>query len=565
MKGSGDCSLLLIDHTIKGLGKLKIRTRILAGFGFVAFAMLTIIVFSFNNSIKIYDLFEELTKETIPGSIAMRDINSYASQVYLLTKSQIGAEGVEKRRLQEVIYKLEKAGSEHLENMTYLESGNEITAKELLRKIWAVDAAAMEVTGLKEQRAAPEELTARINNVFQPLILKLFDQIEEEKAIYKEKLTAAENTVHGVRIYGFSYGLLASASAVFLAAGIALAVTRSILEPLKSLQYGVGMIGRANLSYKVGTDAKDEIGQLSRAFDQMSEDLKKTTTSNKMLKVIREYANNIEQQLQAVKEKLQYEVTERKRVEENLEISKAEFQDFVHIASHDLRSPLRKISSFGILLQDSLEGKLEDEDKENLEFLIGGAQKMAQMIEDLVMYSRLNTEDLELKSLNLNEIVERLKQLELADLLEQTSAKIEISEAMPKVCADPALAKRLLQNLLFNALRYRKEDRNPRIRIRAQESTRDMVKIEVRDNGIGIDEKNFSRIFKMFMRLHSSQEGTGAGLAICERIVDIHGGRIEVDSQAGAGSTFWFTLPASKSQKREEGTTISSVKIGVGR
>ncbi len=540
---------------------MKIGARLLARFGFVALAMLTVIAFCLNNSRTVHAVFDELTNDTIPSSITMSDMDSYAHQIYLLTKSQTTTEGFEKSQLQSVIRKLEKAGADHLENMANINSGRKITARELLRKIRAVSSVAMEVASLKDQGATADELTAKVSNEFQPLILKLLNQIIEDKAVYTEQLTAAKETVLKARIYGFPYALMASAFAVLLAVGIALAATRSIVEPLKALQKGTTMIGQGNLNYKVGTDAKDEIGELSRAFDQMSENLKKSTTSTEVLNVVQEHANDIEQQLKSIKQKLQYEVAERKRVEEALEISKAELRDFVHMASHDLRAPLRKISSFGMLLQDSFEGKLEGEDKENLEFVIGGAKKIAQMIEDLVVYSRMNTEESEFETLDLNKVIEHLKQSKLADLLEETGATIEISETLPKVHADPDLIRQLLQNLLINALQYRKEDSQPQILIRAQESMENIIKIEVQDNGIGIDKKHFSQIFKMFIRLHSSQVGTGAGLAICEKIVEIHGGQIGVDSQAGIGATFWFTLPASKSPKQEEGALISSTEI----
>jgi signal transduction histidine kinase len=540
---------------------MKIRARLLTGFGFVTLAILTVVAFCLNNTETICDLFGELTNDTIPSTIAMSNMDGYAQQIYLLTSSQVTSEGFDKHQLQSIVQKLEKAGAKHLKNMSDSGSVREITAKELLRKIRAVSAAAMEIAGLKEQGATTTELTAKVGNEFQPLIWKLLDQINENKAVYAEQLTTAKESAQRAHIYGFPYALFASASAVLLAVGVALAVTRSIVEPLRILQNGARMIGRGNLNYKVGTDAKDEIGELSRAFDKMSENLKKSTTSTKVLNVVKEHANDIEQQLQAAKEQLQYEVAERKRVEEALEISKAEFRDFVHTASHDLRSPLRKIISFGALINESLEGKLEGEDKENLEFVINGAKKMSQMIEDLVVYSRMNTEESEFETLDLNEIVEQLKQSELADLIEQTGTTIEIPDDLLRVYANPDLAKLLLQNLLINAIQYRREDRRPQILMRSRESTQDTVRIEVQDNGVGIDKKHFSQIFKMFIRLHSGDERTGAGLAICEKIVEMHGGQIGVDSQMGEGATFWFTLPASKSPQQEQRELVSSTEI----
>jgi signal transduction histidine kinase len=540
---------------------MKIRARLLTGFGSVAFAMLLIIAFCLNNTKTVCNFFDELTNDTVPDLIAMSNMDGYAQQIYLLTGSLTTAEEFDKNRLQSIVQKLEKAGTRRLKNITNSGSGREIIAKELLRKIKAVNASAMEIAELKEQGATTAELIARINSEFQPLMWKLFNQLNENKMFYTEQLTAAKKSVQRAQIHGFPYAMFASASAVLLAIGVALAVGRSIVEPLKALQKGTGIIGRSNLNYKIGTDAGDEIGELSRAFDKMSENLKKSTTSNSVLNIVQEHANDIEQQLHTLKEQLQHEVAERKRIEEALEISKREFSDFVRMASHDLRAPLRKITSFGTLLQDSLEEKLEGEDKENLEFVIGGARKIAQMIEDLVVYSRMNTVEENFVNIDLEEIVEQLKQSELVDLLEQSDATIEISDTLPKVHADPALIKQLLQNLLINAIQNRKEDSHPQILIRANQ-TQNTVKIEVQDNGIGIDKKHFQEIFKMFTRLHSDEDGTGAGLALCEKIVEIHEGQIGVDSQPGEGATFWFTLPASKSSPQEQQMElVSSTEI----
>ncbi|MFB0553895.1 MAG: ATP-binding protein [Phycisphaerae bacterium] len=361
---------------------------------------------------------------------------------------------------------------------------------------------------------------------------------------------------------GFQYGLLASAFTVLLAIGIALALARSIVEPLKALYKGIEIIGQGDLDYKVGTDAKDEIGRLSRAFDQMIADLKKTTTSVDVVNAPKQQLQAGEQQLKATNQRLHHEISERKRAEEALQISNGELRDFIHMASHDLREPLRKISSFGQLLKDSLNGQLENEDQESLEFMIDGAERMTQMIEDLLAYSRVNTKAVVSETVDLNEVVKQLEQLELAALLEETGAIIEIPQPLPKVQADPVLIKQLLQNLIINGIKYRKEAIQPRILMRAEQIAEDAVRMELQDNGIGIEKEHHKHLFKMFTRLHPGQENTGpgTGLAMCKKIVDKSGGRIGVESKIGVGSTFWFILPASKSLEQEQGKLISSVQ-----
>ena len=255
-----------------------------------------------------------------------------------------------------------------------------------------------------------------------------------------------------------------------------------------------------------------------------------------------------EQESKTVHEQLRREIAERKRLEEALDALNTELRDFVRTVSHDLREPLRKISSFGLLLKESLGERLDEPDRENLELMIGGAERMTRMIEDILTYSRTNAITVTAGTVDLNETVERLEQWELAALLEETGAAIEIPEPLPRVCADAVLIQQLLRNLIVGAIECRRQDVSPRILMRAEKIAGDQVRIEVQNNGRCIETKDGKDVFKMFARLYRDQEKeeAGTGFAICKKIVDKHGGRIGVKSEAGTGSIFWFTLPASK-------------------
>jgi PAS domain S-box-containing protein len=256
------------------------------------------------------------------------------------------------------------------------------------------------------------------------------------------------------------------------------------------------------------------------------------------------------------------DITARKRLEEEreallqeirkinrkLEEANKELQDFVYIASHDLREPLRKISSFGTLLQDSLKGKLNEDQQENFEFMIDGSRRMQDMIDALLIYSRLTTKAKPFEWVDLNKIIEDLKKLELATMLAETGGIIHVPEPLPSIQADRSQMHQLFQNLIGNGLKFRKDGMRPEVIIRAHEIDLDMIRIEVEDNGIGIDDKYQGQLFTMFKRLHSRDEyeGTGIGLASCKKIVERHGGNIGIKSTPGKGSTFWFTLPREK-------------------
>ena len=253
-------------------------------------------------------------------------------------------------------------------------------------------------------------------------------------------------------------------------------------------------------------------------------------------------------------------IYKRKQAEQSLEISNRDLTDFVHIASHDLREPSRKISSFGQLLAESVKNKLNEEEQENLDFMIDGAKRMQEMVDSLLVYSRVTTKDVTLDEIDLNEMVEQLKELELANSLEEAKGSVLIPEMLPSIKGDHSQIRQLLQNLISNALKYHRENVLPEVTVRAFNQS-GMVRIEVADNGIGIEEKHYNNIFVMFRRLHSRQEysGTGIGLAVCKKIVERHNGKIGVSSIYGQGSTFWFTVPAVKIVSREQEQLVSSL------
>ena len=245
-----------------------------------------------------------------------------------------------------------------------------------------------------------------------------------------------------------------------------------------------------------------------------------------------------------------------------LEETNKEMKNFVYIASHDLREPLRKITAFGSMLGNSLKGKLVEDDAENLKFMIDGAQRMTKMIEGLLIYSRVSTQAQPSQAINLDEIVTQIQQLELAVLIEEKQVTVE-AQSLPCVEADPAQIRQLIQNLIANGVKYQKKGNIPHIIITSKPAPDGMVRIEIADNGIGIKPEFQGAIFTMFKRLHSRDEyeGTGIGLAVCKKIVERHGGKIGVESQPDKGSTFWFTVPLANTETSNKSEEKSEVKI----
>jgi PAS domain S-box-containing protein len=220
--------------------------------------------------------------------------------------------------------------------------------------------------------------------------------------------------------------------------------------------------------------------------------------------------------------------------------SNEELQQFAYVASHDLQEPLRMISSYTQLLGRRYGERLDGDAKEFMEFIVDGAARMKQLIEDLLAYSRVGTRGREFQDVDSGAALSKAL-VNLRAAQEASGAKVT-HDAMPKVIADPAQLTQMFQNLIGNAMKFRGAE-PPAVHVSAE--TRDQVWVfSVKDNGIGLDPQYADRIFMMFQRLHNKSEypGTGIGLAICKKIVERHGGRIWVDSQPGQGSTFGFTL-----------------------
>ncbi|MBF0168834.1 MAG: PAS domain S-box protein [Alphaproteobacteria bacterium] len=229
----------------------------------------------------------------------------------------------------------------------------------------------------------------------------------------------------------------------------------------------------------------------------------------------------------------------------DLERSNKELEQFAYVASHDLRQPLRMVSSYLTLIERKLGADLTDDMKTYIGFAVGGAKKMDALIRDLLEYSRVGRSEIEPETVDLTKVVEEtLFNLKVA--IEEASAIVTVEGSMPVVVGNPVELGRLFQNLIGNAVKYRAPDRQPRIDIGCNDSASEWT-IWIKDNGIGLDPKDHERAFGIFQRLvpKEAYEGTGIGLAVCKKIVESHGGRIWIESVAGEGSTFLVALPKS--------------------
>lgn len=262
--------------------------------------------------------------------------------------------------------------------------------------------------------------------------------------------------------------------------------------------------------------------------------------------------------------RLEQEIQERQAIEQQLlelnremKRSNQELEQFAYVVSHDLQAPLGNIASFAQLLQNRYPDKLDGKALQFIERIITGSLTMQQLIDDLLQYSRVGRMAQVFEPVNCEQVLSQaLANLETK--IKETQALIT-HDPLPAIAGNSLGLLQLFQNLINNALKYHHPDISPRIHIRVS-LKEDMWNFSIQDNGIGIETQHLERIFQIFQRLHSDKDypGTGIGLAICKKIVKLHGGKIWVESCPWQGSTFYFTIPT---QKPEENPLMEALKL----
>ncbi|MBI5459879.1 PAS domain S-box protein [Methanobacterium sp.] len=267
----------------------------------------------------------------------------------------------------------------------------------------------------------------------------------------------------------------------------------------------------------------DEFGEVIGVFAAARD----ITERKKAEKNLKEYWESLEEQV-------------KQRTEE-LAKSNADLKQFAYVASHDLREPLRMITTFLQLLERRYKSQLDDDAREFIDFAVDGAKRLDKMIIDLLEYSRIANKEMMFSEVDFEEVMDQVN-LNLNVIIYENNAEITHDYLPKNVMADENQMIILFQNLIGNAIKYRSNEK-PKIHISAQKE-RNFFIFKVKDNGIGMDSKYLERIFTIFQRLHTHNEyeGSGIGLSIAQRIVHQHGGEIWVESEPGKGSTFFFTI-----------------------
>ena len=364
-----------------------------------------------------------------------------------------------------------------------------------------------------------------------------FDRIRTLFDIENADLAAAQNVaVNELNVMrGWRDRVLIVMVAVFVAGSILLALLmrRAVTRPLAILAASCRRIASGDFTHRIVPQGSKDLRQIASDVDDMR------------ARIVTELDISRSDRARL---KLQTEALDAQAVE--LRRSNADLEQFAYVASHGLQEPLRKVASFCQLLEQRYAHALDERGIEYIEFAVDGAKRMQVLINDLLTFSRVG------RVKTTHEIVELDTTLDtaLANLviaIEESGAQILRGDGpLPEVVGDATLLTMLWQNLIGNAVKFRHEDRAPRVHIdceRGVDDNQGYWMFSVADNGIGIAPDFADKVFVIFQRLHSrdAYTGTGIGLALCKKIVELHGGTIGIDTSYNSGTRFWFTLPVA--------------------
>ncbi|KAB2371335.1 sensor histidine kinase [Actinomadura montaniterrae] len=303
---------------------------------------------------------------------------------------------------------------------------------------------------------------------------------------------------------------------------LALVIRRTVVRPVASLGEQVREVAQGDFAHRLDVSGPAEINELAVIIDAMRR------------RIIDEWRTSTERAAL-----LDDQAGELRR-------SNAELEQFAYVASHDLQEPLRKVASFCQMLERRYGDQLDERGRQYVQFAVDGAKRMQALINDLLGFSRVGRMARPEDAIDLNEVARQALD-NLAALIEETGAEVEVAD-LPVVPGERTQLTQLFQNLVGNAIKFRRPDAPPRVAIDVRREG-DEWEFTCADNGIGIEPRYADRIFLIFQRLHARDEytGTGIGLALCKKIVEYHGGRIwlagEERGEDDPGTTFHWTLP----------------------
>jgi signal transduction histidine kinase len=366
------------------------------------------------------------------------------------------------------------------------------------------------------QAAGPDAIDVRLGRA-------LFDQVRAASAVLDRELSAETRSAkrHITWLTQVVVVVLAAVSALVLLALalLLMALRRWVTRPLGALRTQVTEVASGSREQSIQPSGPPDLVALGEDVERMREELVAAL---------------------AEVEHARLDI-ERRSLE--LARSNADLEQFAYVASHDLQEPLRKVASFCQLLEQRYRDQLDDRGVQYIDFAVDGAKRMQRLINDLLTFSRVGRSSAGFVPVELTDVVSSAWAA-VGQRVEESGAQLEQIGPSPTVLGDASLLHLLLQNLLGNALKYRRPDLPPVVRVTTAETDGE-VTVTVEDNGIGIPPEYAEKVFVIFQRLHGRDEyeGTGIGLALCKKVVEFHGGEIGLTGSALGGAGITFTLP----------------------
>jgi signal transduction histidine kinase len=363
---------------------------------------------------------------------------------------------------------------------------------------------------------------ARLSSAASRTGKRLFDNVRANLARQQANLARVradgrQRLKHAATFLSTTFIVIAVLLALGLVAGV-VALRYTVSRPLRRVARQVRRTARGDYAREIVGDGPRDIVDLAQDVEAMRR------------RILDELGS-----LRMIHEQLDEQTHELQR-------SNAELEQFAYVASHDLQEPLRKVASFCQLIEQRYDDQLDERGRQYIAFAVDGARRMQQLINDLLAFSRVGRAPVPREAIDGGQVL-RHALASLTAAIEESDAEI-VAGPLPQVRGEPSLLAAVFQNLIGNALKFRGAER-PHVEISAERDG-DEWRFSVTDNGIGIEPQYAERIFMIFQRLHpkDAYAGTGIGLALARKIVEYHGGRIWLDTDAGPGTTFRFTLPA---------------------
>ena len=527
---------------------MKVRTKLILGFSVIVVLLWGIGWFAITSFGNLNSQFSAVEDTVLPGTLAMKDVENNANKAYDETMAYILTDDTQAReaaflylsRLQEILDSY----------FTQVATDTEKLQADLAMatKITDFNFSLEALIQQKDDGVDPDELLRRNQITSMPSLLALQQEVSTRIDLYTEELTSIKTDFNKTykrsqQALYFSIGLM-----TLLAIIGATIITRSIVRPLHALHKGTEIIAEGNLECKLGTKAKDEIGQLSRAFDQMTQSLNSSMTSIDSL-------NSEIAERKKLEKQIQKQVEELKLANDKLmELDKMK-DTFLSTVSHELRTPLTSIKSFAEILLTYDEDR--DTQREFLTIINDESDRLTKLINDFLDLSKIEAGRMQWETveLSLTPVIKQAINITQAIAKEKT-LEVSFTETpnLPNVFCDKDRLVQVVTNLLSNAIKFNPESGEITVKteVVAEKGKQDssMVVTSVSDSGIGIAPEDFGAVFEKFKQvgdtLTDKPKGTGLGLPISKEIIEHYGGEIWVESQLRKGSTFFFSLPVAK-------------------